>query len=211
MRSIIARTPLERCGVRCSLEAEFAEEADASDSGFARAGRSDRAPGRSPAGRARDANRCRRGNRSTLLSGLVDARLAELEPHLADAAANLVGVVVRRLAQRLQGAAEFEDIAIAVLPVVEEGKIAADRVRVCRGPSFAFASPNILGCARQAPDRARREFRRPTWPAGRATGASGRCAAALGLSLRQCQRYAAGTPIPETLAKLLRLMIAQRP
>jgi hypothetical protein len=34
-------------------------------------------------------------------------------------------------------------------------------------------------------------------PSGKAT------AEALGLSLRQCQRYAAGSPIPETLAKLI--------
>jgi hypothetical protein len=58
-------------------------------------------------------------------AGRVAAALA-FEPNLADAAANLVGVVMRGRAQRLEGAAEFDDIAIAVLPVVEEGEIGAD-------------------------------------------------------------------------------------
>lgn len=38
-------------------------------------------------------------------------------------------------------------------------------------------------------------------PAGKAT------AETLGLSLRQCQRIAAGSPVPETLARLLRLAL----
>jgi hypothetical protein len=54
--------------------------------------------------------------------------LLKLEPDLADAAANLVGVVMGGLAQRFERAAEFEDIAIAVFPIVEKGEIAADRV-----------------------------------------------------------------------------------
>jgi len=49
-----------------------------------------------------------------------------LEPDLADATADLVGVVARALAQRLERAAELDDVAIAVLPVVEEGEIGAD-------------------------------------------------------------------------------------
>ena len=67
------------------------------------------------------------------LAGGVDARLA-LDPDLADAAAHLVGVVVRLVAQRLQRAAELDDIAIAILPIVEEGEIVAYRVdRAQRG------------------------------------------------------------------------------
>jgi hypothetical protein len=38
-------------------------------------------------------------------------------------------------------------------------------------------------------------------PAGKAT------AAALGLTVRQCQRYAAGDPIPATVALLLRMYL----
>ena len=60
----------------------------------------------------------------------ADARLLlKFEPNLADAAANLVGVIMRRLAERLERAAEFENIAIAIFPVVEEGEIAANRVK----------------------------------------------------------------------------------
>ena len=58
------------------------------------------------------------------LARTVCARLA-LDPDLADAAANLVGVVVRRLGQRLQRAAELDDIAVAVLPIIEEGEVVA--------------------------------------------------------------------------------------
>jgi hypothetical protein len=58
--------------------------------------------------------------------------LAQVKPDLTDAAANLVGVIMRRLAERLERAAEFENIAIAIFPVVEEGKIAADRVKTCQ-------------------------------------------------------------------------------
>lgn len=39
------------------------------------------------------------------------------------------------------------------------------------------------------------------------TPASNATAAALGVTVRQCQRYAAGDPVPEPIAKLLRLMI----
>jgi len=52
-------------------------------------------------------------------------RLA-LQPHLTDAAPHLIGLVVRRLAQRLERMTEFDDIAIAVLPIVKEGEIVAD-------------------------------------------------------------------------------------
>jgi hypothetical protein len=39
-------------------------------------------------------------------------------------------------------------------------------------------------------------------PAGKAT------AAAFGVEVRQCQRYAAGTPIPPMLEKLIRMYLA---
>jgi len=56
----------------------------------------------------------------------------KLQPHLADATANLVRIVMGGLAQGLERAAEFEDIAIAVFPIVEEGKVAADCVDACQ-------------------------------------------------------------------------------
>ena len=55
----------------------------------------------------------------------VRFRLA-LEPNLADAASHFVGVIVRLRAQRLERMAQFDDIAIPVLPVVERGEIIAD-------------------------------------------------------------------------------------
>ncbi len=59
------------------------------------------------------------------LARCIDA-LAEFEPHLADAAANLVRVVVGGFAQRLQRAAEVENVAVAVFPILKEGKIATN-------------------------------------------------------------------------------------
>ena len=59
------------------------------------------------------------------LAGRVPTSFA-FEPNLADAAANLVGVVVRGLAQRLERAAQLDDVAIAVLPLLEEGEIGAN-------------------------------------------------------------------------------------
>ena len=57
----------------------------------------------------------------------VRFRLA-LELNLADAAAHFVGVIVRLRAQRLERMAQFDNIAIPVLPLVERGEIIADDV-----------------------------------------------------------------------------------
>ena len=57
---------------------------------------------------------------------------AKLKPHLADAAANFIRVAVGSLAQGLERPTEFENIAIAILPVVEEGEVAADGVKACQ-------------------------------------------------------------------------------
>ena len=57
---------------------------------------------------------------------------AKLKPHLADAAANFIRIVVGSLAQGLERPTEFENIAIAILPVVEEGEVAADGVKACQ-------------------------------------------------------------------------------
>ena len=51
---------------------------------------------------------------------------AKLKSHLADAAAHLVGLIMSGLAQRLQCAAKIDDIAISVLPIVEDFEIAAN-------------------------------------------------------------------------------------
>ena len=58
--------------------------------------------------------------------------IAKLKPHLADAAADFIRTVVGGLAQGLEGPTEFENIPIAILPVVEEGEVAADGVNTCQ-------------------------------------------------------------------------------
>ena len=48
------------------------------------------------------------------------------QPDLADAALDLVFVDPEFIGERRQCLAELDDVAIAVLPLVEEGKIVAD-------------------------------------------------------------------------------------
>ena len=56
-----------------------------------------------------------------------------LDPHLADAAAHLVGVGAGAFGEFGQFAAEFDHIAVAVFPIVEEGEIVADGVERAQG------------------------------------------------------------------------------
>jgi hypothetical protein len=53
-------------------------------------------------------------------------RLA-LDPNLAHAASNLVGIVVSDFGQRLERAPEFDHIAVALFPVVQKGEVFANR------------------------------------------------------------------------------------
>lgn len=53
------------------------------------------------------------------------SRLA-LQPDLADAALHLVGAIVGRLAQRLEPMTELDDIAVAILPIVEVSEVIAN-------------------------------------------------------------------------------------
>src|SRR5262249_16604972 len=55
---------------------------------------------------------------------------AGCEPHLTGAALHLVGVGARALGQRRQLAAELDHIAVAVVPVVEDGEIVDDVVDI---------------------------------------------------------------------------------
>jgi len=58
----------------------------------------------------------------------IGARSAlRLQPDLADAAADLVGVGARRLGERRKILAELDDVAVAVFPFVENGEVFADR------------------------------------------------------------------------------------
>ena len=53
-----------------------------------------------------------------------------VEPDLARAALNLVGIAMRRRRQRRQFAPQLNQIAIAIVPVVQDRKIADDLVNV---------------------------------------------------------------------------------
>src|SRR5215467_4588830 len=53
-----------------------------------------------------------------------------VEPDLARAALDLVGIAMRRLRQRRQFAPQLDQIAIAIVPVVQDRKIADDLVNV---------------------------------------------------------------------------------
>lgn len=109
------------------FEAEFAEGRYrvSRENGFGRAvGEQRYGDGDEPADEVRVAVAAKMEDRAPLI---VLARLA-LEPDLADAAAHLVDVVVRRFGQRLERTAELDDVAVAILPLVEEGEIVTDGV-----------------------------------------------------------------------------------
>ena len=57
------------------------------------------------------------------------SRLA-FQPDLTDAAPHFVAFIVARLAKRLEGMTEFDDIAVAILPIVEGGEIFADGLEI---------------------------------------------------------------------------------
>ena len=58
------------------------------------------------------------------------SRLA-VQPHLADATAYFVGVVVGLGAQGFERMTQFDDVAVPILPLIERGEIIADDVN-CR-------------------------------------------------------------------------------
>ena len=72
-------------------------------------------------------------------AGGVDPRLF-FKPDLADAPAHLVRVIMRGLAQGLEAVAEFDQIAVAVLPLVKGGEIFANRLKHshCNIPSLLY-------------------------------------------------------------------------
>src|SRR6476620_1436159 len=58
------------------------------------------------------------------------------EPHLTHAALHFVGGVPLGLGQGRQSPAELDDVAIAILPVLEKIKIGNDLIEVCGRLSF---------------------------------------------------------------------------
>ena len=88
----------------------------------------------------------------------VGAPRLALQPHLTDAPPDLVDVTMGLVAQRLESLAKFDDIAIAILPIVEGGEIVADGLEI---------SQAILAYARALKELRSQPFRRPSYPIGR--------------------------------------------
>jgi hypothetical protein len=80
------------------------------------------------------------------VAAIVQDRLAvgprshlAFQPYLTDAAPHLVAFIVGRLAKGLEGITEFDDIAIAILPIVEGGEIVTDGLEISQA-ILAFCS-----------------------------------------------------------------------
>ena len=127
MRSTIERRPFERCGVRFSRKPDAVEQSE-------RVGGQDLL--RALAGIKRKQN----GDQAAHDMGVAVAVEGERraggavrldmreQPDLAGAASHLVGLGVRAFGQRRQRAAELDDIAIAVVPLIEQREILNDVV-----------------------------------------------------------------------------------
>ena len=71
----------------------------------------------------------------------------EFQPYLTDAALQLVAFIVGRLAKGLEGMTELDDIAIAILPIVEGGEIVTDGFEISQAIlayAGAFWHPNRI-------------------------------------------------------------------
>ncbi len=127
MRSTMERNPFERCGVRCS------RRPSRSNTAIASAERMSRGP---LAGKHRKQD----GDKSAHDMGIAVAGEGEhgpasavrmhggREPDLARAALHLVRFGTVALGQRAQAAAELDDIAVAVVPLLEQRKVVDDLV-----------------------------------------------------------------------------------
>src|SRR5262249_18702080 len=91
------------------------------------------------------------------VAAIIDARLAVVsidafgQPHLADAALHLVLRRMLLLRQWLQRATEFDDIAVAVIPLVQQLEIVPDFVDRHDGPC-----PVAITGLYRVPDRQKR-------------------------------------------------------
>src|SRR3954470_20399001 len=112
---------------------------------------------------------------------------AALQPDLAGAALDLVGVAVRFRGERGQHAAEFDQVAVALLPIVQEFEVRDDLVHrgqhgVLRQASGTASHIGARGRPGDWPRR--RDARRvlpvpgtsptPSWPRANAAGATQR-------------------------------------
>ncbi len=127
MRSTMERKPFERCGVRWSRSPSFSNSAMASV---------ERMFFRVLAGVQREQHRDQpahdmgvavavESQHRTVAAIRLDGRR---EPHLAGAAPHLVGVVAGGFRQRRQRAAKLDQIAVAVVPLLQQLEILNDLV-----------------------------------------------------------------------------------
>jgi len=97
------------------------------------------------------------------VAAIVQDRLAAgacsilaFQPHLTDAAPHLVDFIVGRLAQWLERMTEFDDIAIAILPIVEGGEIVADGLEISQAIlEWSMCLEGTVVTAAPAPDHIR--------------------------------------------------------
>ena len=105
----------------------------------------------------------RKGELRVAVAAIVQDRLAvsapsrlAFQPYLTDAAPHLVAFIVGRLAKRLEGMTEFDDIAIAILPIVEGGEIVADGLEISQAIlAYCIRLEGTAVRTVQAPDRIR--------------------------------------------------------
>ena len=130
MRSTIERKPFERCGVRCSRKPSFSNSATASvrQNVLARLCRNRSRTGSAISPRTMCASlspiECQHRAARAIRTHVG------VEPDLARASLHLVGVAVRRRRKRRQFPPQFDQIAVAVVPVVEDREIVDDFVDV---------------------------------------------------------------------------------
>ena len=146
MRSTMARRPLERCGVRCSRKPNSSNTAIASvDKDLLR-----RVAGiQRQQDRDQPAHDMRIAVAEIIQHGLVAVAAVDLlgEPDLAGAALHLVGGGMLGFRHRIQRAAEFDDVPVAVVPVVQQRKIIpdfVDRHHVPRSIPWPYIGPQAI-------------------------------------------------------------------
>ena len=192
MRSTSDRNPLERCAVRCARKAEFVEDRPCVDSeNFARRLAVEK--------RDRDSDQSAHDQRVAVADKMEYRNLpptgspARRKPNLAGAAANPVRLRVLRFRQRLELLAELDDVAVPVLPIVEERKIRLDFVD--RHAAAHFFARHIVRCdGRTTPRKRKNRERNRAGNRSRSAAANRRKLSRIGTFRRVWRRADLATP-----------------
>ena len=157
MRSTIERNPFERCGVRCSRKPSCSNSATASVSRISRGvlARIDREQDGDQAAhdvRVAVADEGQHRARRAVRLDVVASQTWLAQP------CTLLASRAVAFGKRRERAAELDDIAIAIVPLVEQGEIVDDLVdrRSCRMPATAVCCRSTEPYMRTAPAKARR-------------------------------------------------------